>query len=86
MIHPKVFRVTYEDDYHHRKSTCGGMDSEYSHTTREKMEEYVIAPDLDTAKFLWTHRSAAINSRTNIAWEELGNVSLMMTDKPVFGL
>lgn len=78
MYHPKVFRVSFEDDYHHRTPTCGGMDSEYSHTTREPRSDLVVAPDLETAQFLWVNRCRAITSRTNIQWEELGNVSLMV--------
>lgn len=84
MYHPKVFRVSYERDFHHRREILGGLDSEYSHTTREGDEEYVVAPDMKTAQFLWHHRCRAITDRTDIRWEELGGVTLMM--EGVYGL
>lgn len=79
MVYPHVFQVSYEDDHYHRVDTCGGMDSEYSHTTRENNTELVVAPDLETAKFLWAHRCRGLKSRTNIKWETLGAVSLLFT-------
>ena len=84
MYYPKVFRVSYEDDTYHRRPTCGGMDSEPAGKTRDPKEELIVAPDMETAQFLWSHRSRAITSRTDIQWEELGNVSLMIPD--VYGL
>lgn len=78
MYHPKVFRVIFHDNQHHRKDIMGGLDSEYSHTTREQFVEYVVAPDLETAQFLWTHRCRLIKTRCDIMWEELGYVSLMI--------
>jgi len=80
MVHPKVFKVSFVDDQHHRISTCGGLDSEFSHTTREPVCELVVAPDLETAQFLWSHRGRLITSRSNIDWEEVGDVSLMFTE------
>lgn len=79
MIHPQAFRVSFQDDVHHRRPTCGGMDSEYSHSTRERHTEIVVAPDLETAKFLWTHRSRLITTRTDIEWEELGPVTIVLS-------
>jgi hypothetical protein len=78
MYHPKIFRVAYEDTTYHRRDTYGGMDSEPSHQTRDPKEEFIIAPDMETAQFLWAHRSRAITSRTDIQWTEIGNVSLMI--------
>jgi hypothetical protein len=79
MYHPTIFSVSFTDNHHHRVATCGGMDSEYSHTTRETFTEYVVASDLETAQFLWSHRGRNLTSRTDIVWVELGPVTLMMT-------
>lgn len=78
MYHPKIFRVSYEDDTHHRRSTFGGMDSEPSHTTRDPKQEWIVAPDMETAQFLWSHRGRGVSTRTDVQWEEVGNVSLMV--------
>ncbi len=80
MIYPKVFKVLFEDDTYHRVSTCGGMDSEFSHITRDQNAEYVVAPDLETAQFLWNHKNRGIKTRTDIKWKELGNVNILLAN------
>jgi len=77
MIHPHIFRVSYVDDHHHRVDTCGGMDSEYSHTTRDRREEFVVAPDMETAQFLWNHQRRGIKSMTDVEWSDVGQVSIL---------
>ena len=54
------------------------MDSEYSHTTRETKTEYVVANNLETAQFLWNNRMGPNTAKTNISWNELGNVTIMI--------
>ena len=54
------------------------MDSEYSHTTRETKTEYVVANNLETAQFLWNNRMGPNTTKTNISWNELGNVTIMI--------
>lgn len=42
----KLLQIVFMADVHHRRSTCGGEDSEYSHTTVEKhIVNYVIGSD-----------------------------------------
>jgi hypothetical protein len=86
MLHPKVFRVSYETDIHHRVITCGGMDSEYSHTTRERKVEYIVASEIDFAVFLWENRNKHNKDHSEVEWEELGNVTILITDRPIIGI
>lgn len=54
-----IFRVDFTDDYHHRIQTYGGMDSEYSHTTREPHSEYILSfeDDIEFVEWNWKHRN-----------------------------
>lgn len=56
----------------------GGLDSEYSHTSREAKEELIVAPDLEVAQFMWSHRNGHNDRIASITWEELGNITLMI--------
>lgn len=54
-----IYRVDYIDDYHHRTQTYGGMDSEYSHTTREPTHDFILSTsqDIDTVRAIWDIRN-----------------------------
>lgn len=54
-----LFKVTFTDEVHHRVSTCGGMDSEYSHTSREPKEEFFVLnkDDHKLAALIWNHQN-----------------------------
>jgi hypothetical protein len=76
MYRPIAFKVTYTDETPVRVATCGGMDSEFSHMERMPYQEILIAPDMETAVFLWGKQNAyRAKKLEDIQWFELGEVS-----------
>lgn len=72
----KIFRVDFVDDTYHRVATCGGMDSEFSHKTRDPKVSHVIAPSLEIAQFVFKSTGRLHDSMTEVRWTELGGVDL----------
>jgi hypothetical protein len=73
----KVYRVHYTYDKIVRTSTCGGMDSEYSHTENGVNGScLIVAPSTILARALFEHNYS--RSRTFSSIEFIDEVSVMM--------